>query len=99
MQDSQFFCTRCGKLGIPIQRKNGRKREAGHLKKLWCLNCKDEVNHVEVKMGTHYSKEDFDLEFTYGNFDEKGNRIYPYGIFKTKVHNGEITLKGDDTNE
>ena len=33
---SKFFCTKCGKEGIPVQRKCGQDREGGHLKKLSC---------------------------------------------------------------
>ena len=29
-----FYCTSCGKKGIPIVRKAGAGRESGHLKKL-----------------------------------------------------------------
>lgn len=84
--NSKFLCTKCGNEGIPIIRRNGRAREAGHLKKLWCLKCKQETNHVECKMGTHYDVNDFWLEFEYGNFDENGNRLNKYGEFKHKLH-------------
>lgn len=82
MSDSQFFCTKCGNEGIPILRRTGKARKAGHLKKLWCLNCKQEVNHVEVKEFTYYDKSCFDLEFKYGNFDENGNRKMKFEDFK-----------------
>ena len=87
---SRFFCTRCGREGIPIPRKNNRAREAGHLKKLWCIYCKDEVNHVEVKNFTHYDLKDFEIEFNYGNFDKDGNRKMPYGKFKQSLHNSGV---------
>lgn len=80
---SDFYCTRCGRQGIPIARRLGAEREAGHLKKLFCLNCKAEVNFCEIKHGaTRYTYQDFLLEYENGNFDEKGNRKKSYGQFK-----------------
>ena len=32
---SRFFCTKCGREGIPVHRKKGQQREGGHLKKLY----------------------------------------------------------------
>ena len=60
---SEFYCTKCGKRGFDIPRKRGQEREAGHLKRLWCLNCKEEHNHVECKPWTKYDYSDFLLEF------------------------------------
>ena len=90
--DSTFYCIKCGTKGIPIVRKRGKAREAGHLKKLYCLKCGKEINHVECKEFTHYTKHDFDLERKYGNFDENQNRIMPYGLFRNKIHNEGVDL-------
>lgn len=54
---SQFKCTQCGNIGIPISRKQSRQREQGHLKKLYCIYCKEETNHVEIR-GCDYKKID-----------------------------------------
>ena len=62
---SSFYCTCCGNKGIPIARWRGAERNAGHLKKIYCLKCKKEVNHVECKMFSKYDYEDFLLEFNY----------------------------------
>lgn len=92
--DNEFYCCKCGVRGIPILRKSGQAREAGHLKKLWCLNCKEEVNFCEINpFSTVYTYKDFLLEFKYHNFDERQNRIKPYGIFKN-----ELVKQGVDIN-
>lgn len=83
--NSVFYCTKCGQKGMPVLRRKGAEREAGHLKKLYCLNCKQEVNHVETKEWTKYDHDCFLLEFEYGNFDEEGNRKIQYGFFKDKL--------------
>ena len=44
-----FKCTVCGKEGIPISRKQSNQRESGHLKKIYCIHCKKETNHVEIR--------------------------------------------------
>ena len=65
---SRFFCTACGNEGLSIMRSNGQQREAGHLKKLYCIYCKKEVNHAEIKENGNYTIEDFKREFNSGVF-------------------------------
>lgn len=59
---SEFYCVKCGQKGFPLRRKNGSQRQAGHLKKLYCLHCKQETNHYEVR--------EFDLMFNYEQFKQ-----------------------------
>lgn len=82
---SKFYCTGCGKEGMPIHRKTGQARENGHLKRIYCLNCGCEQNMAEVKPFGKYQLADFVLEFTYGNFDEEGNRKLPYKQFERNL--------------
>ena len=81
-----FYCTQCGEKGIPILRQLGKERNAGHLKKLYCLRCGKETNFCEIKPNcTKYTYQDFLLEKECHNFDTEGNRILPFGIFKDKL--------------
>ena len=87
---SEMYCTKCGRRGIDIPRRNGFYREAGHLKELFCIYCQKPVNHVEVRpFFSDYNLEDFELEMKYHNFDENGERIKPYRIFR-----GELKKEG-----
>ena len=70
VSESRFFCTKCGAEGMPIMRPKSRQREAGHLKKLYCLFCKEETNHAEVRSIGGYTYEDFLEEFEAGRFVE-----------------------------
>ena len=88
--ENEFYCTQCGNKGIPIQRKRGQEREAGHLKKIYCLKCGIQTNHVEVKPYTKYTFDDFKTEFEYANFDENGQRKITYGQLKELINNGKI---------
>lgn len=63
---SDFFCVKCGTKGMPIPRKMSKQRERGHLKKLYCLNCKQEVNHYEIR--------EFDYDYTYEDLMEDINK-------------------------
>lgn len=65
---NDFYCTKCGKKGIPIARTLRHLKNSGHLKKLFCLYCQDETNHVEVRATGGYSYEDFLMEFELGRF-------------------------------
>lgn len=71
---SEFYCTICGHQGIPIARNKGRQREAGHLKKLFCLRCGQETNHAEIRPFGSYTLDNFKEEFELGRFVD-GNRI------------------------
>lgn len=87
---SKMYCTCCGNRGIDIARRFGKYREPGHLKKLYCIYCKEEKNHVEIRpFYSDYNYEDFQLEMKYHNFDENGERKKPYRIFR-----GELKQKG-----
>ena len=84
---SDFYCICCGSKGIPIPRKNGKQREPGHLKRLFCLKCGREVNHAEVKQFGGYTIREFQAEFEKGNFENE-ERLMPYrefiGLLKQK---------------
>ena len=81
---SDFYCTKCGHKGIPIIRNNGKAKEPGHLKKLYCLYCNSEQNMVEIKQKGSYTLEDFLIEFENGNFKD-GERILPYKQFISEI--------------
>ncbi len=48
-EEHSFFCLKCGNKGIPVQRKRGFQHADNHRKKLYCIHCKEEVNHIECK--------------------------------------------------
>lgn len=81
---SDFYCTKCGRKGISIPRKNNKRREAGHLKNLYCPFCKDIHNAAEVRPYGQYNLEDFKIEFNNHNFDENGKRKLPFRQFITE---------------
>ena len=87
MNMSDFYCTQCGTKAIPIWRKASQSREAGHLKKLWCLKCQKETNHAEVRPFGKYNYEDFLIEYNYGNFKEDGTRGKKYTEFEHELRN------------
>lgn len=72
---SEFYCCRCGAKGMPVIRKQSKQREKGHLKKLWCIHCKDEVNHVEIRPFDDYNYEDFKEDFEEGIFEEAAYNV------------------------
>ena len=93
--DHDFYCCKCGNKGLPIIRQKKKQREAGHLKKLWCIKCKEEINHVECRPFSKYQYSDFMLEYKYGNFDEYQNRILPYNQFKNKLTKERIDINAE----
>ena len=74
-EESDFYCTKCGNFTYSIRRLQGQEREPGHLKRLWCPFCNEEHNCVEIRSSAYgYTTDDFNMEFSIGNFDEEGNR-------------------------
>ena len=68
-ENHQFYCTKCGNRGLNVWRNQASQRGRGHLKKLYCFHCKEEVNHYEC-----YSQQDvdkFNRKFKNGDFEEK----------------------------
>lgn len=49
MIEHEFYCVKCGNKGIPLMRQKGYQHERYHRKKLFCLTCQQEVNHIECK--------------------------------------------------
>ena len=45
---SKLICPECGK-AMFVPRKNGRKREIGHIKDVWCPFCKKIQKMTEVR--------------------------------------------------
>ena len=90
---SRFFCTKCGKEGMPIQRRKGAEREAGHLKKLYCIYCKEEVNHAEIREIGGYDINDFQQEYNLGRFVD-GNRIAVKDLLECTCVECEYNING-----
>ena len=47
--EHSFYCLQCGRKGIPLARKEGRQHKSFHRKKMYCVFCKEELNHIECK--------------------------------------------------
>ena len=69
--EHSFFCIKCGNKGIPLSRKQGHQHERFHKKKLWCVHCREEVNHIECK--TFDEVETFKENFKKGVYKNKLN--------------------------
>ena len=63
-----FYCIKCGNKGISIMRPVSHLHGSMHLKKLYCLTCKGEVNHVECK--NEFEAVEFKNNFIAGIYNE-----------------------------
>ena len=77
MEYNLFYCVSCGSLNYRLPRRKGKQREAGHLKRLYCPHCQEDINHAEVTISGPYTSEEFCFELFEGNFDKNGMRINP----------------------
>lgn len=90
---SDFYCTKCGLKNFPIIRAVGKERESGHLKKLFCLYCQEDVNMVEIKQRGKYTLNDFWIEYNYGNFNLDGTRKMPWKQFVIQTREKGVDIK------
>ena len=74
--EHQFYCIKCGKRGIPLARKCGAQRGKYHRKKLFCLNCQQEVNHVECRNQEEIDQ--FKIWFEEGMFKDEAEESISY---------------------
>ena len=63
---NDFYCINCGNKGLPVQRNRGHQHKSFHREKLYCIYCKTEVNHIEVK--NNFEAEKFKEEFERGAY-------------------------------
>ena len=66
MEYHDFFCLKCGNKGIPIGRRQGFQHGKYHRKKLYCIHCREEVNHMECR--TQAEIDEFKAAFERGEF-------------------------------
>ena len=75
--EHSFYCIRCGNKGIPLMRKQGFQHERLHRKKLYCMFCKEEVNHVECK--SLEDVEEFKKNFENGVYLDEAEESVSHG--------------------
>ena len=66
-----FYCINCGKKGIMLPRKVSMKHSRMHRKKLYCIYCKTEVNHIECR--TEEEIEKFKRNFEKGAYKDEAD--------------------------
>lgn len=70
----RFFCPRCGTENVPLARKLSKRKEKGHLKKLYCYHCNILINQVECV--DDFEVKEFKEKFNNGEYEEIGGDIY-----------------------
>lgn len=64
-----FYCINCGAKHFPISRRANRLHEKFHRKRLYCFNCKQEINMVEVR--NQEETNEFIEKFEAGEFKDE----------------------------
>lgn len=57
-------------------RRQGFKHEGMHRKKLYCIHCKQEINHIECR--TYEEVEEFRLNFENGVYKDEAEESVRY---------------------
>ena len=77
-----FYCINCGNKGIELMRKQGSQHGKIHRKKLYCIHCKTEVNHIECK--TFEEVEEFKINFENGVYEDEAKESL-YFVGNTRI--------------
>lgn len=73
IQQSDFYCPKCGRRAFTLIRPRSLTREAFHKKKLYCPWCKDVYNCIECRNdGEAYQ---FRMDFEDGLYEDEA---YPF---------------------
>ena len=57
---SEFHCPEC-EFVMPLPRNCGRQREKGHIKNIWCPQCKKEMRFKEIRYIESYKTMDGEM--------------------------------------
>ena len=71
--EHSFYCSQCGNKGFPLMRKDCLKHEKFHKKKLYCIFCKEEVNHIECK--NMFEEQEFKEDFANGVYKNEQKEV------------------------
>lgn len=71
-----LYCLNCGEKGLPIWRSKGKRRGRGHRKVLYCPNCRETVNHLELE--TMEQVEQFKKDFAEGKYRAEAEESIRY---------------------
>ena len=74
--EHDFYCIKCGNKGIPLSRDRGHQHKRFHRKKLFCLTCQQEVNHIECKNLEDVEK--FKEDFKNGVYTDEAEESISY---------------------
>lgn len=72
----EFYCMKCGNRGIPLSRNRGHQHGRFHRKKIFCLYCQQEVNHIECK--NPEDVKEFQENFEKGVYEDEANESVSY---------------------
>ena len=76
MENHDFYCLKCGKKGLNVYRRQGFQHGKYHRKKLYCIHCKEEVNHMECR--TQEEIDEFKTAFERGEFIDEAEESISY---------------------
>ena len=74
--EHSFYCIKCGNKGVPLMRKQGHKHKRSHRKKLYCIHCKEEVNHIECQTDDEVYQ--FKIDFENGVYTNEAEESIHY---------------------
>lgn len=78
-----FYCLNCGRRNLPLARSRSLQHKGGHRKNLYCIYCKKEVNHIEIR--TQQEKDEFLENFNKGLYKEEAEESIRFNEQKGRM--------------
>ena len=93
-ENHDFYCMNCGRKGIPLSRRVSLQHGKFHRKKLYCIYCKEEVNHIECK--TPEEVEEFKENFKNGVYKDEAQDSLSY-VRTRRIGQDDLRQEGNGT--
>ena len=93
-ENHDFYCMNCGRKGIPLSRRVSLQHGKFHRKKLYCIYCKEEVNHIECR--TPEEVEEFKENFENGVYKDEAQDSLSY-VRSCGIRQDDLRQEGNGT--
>ena len=93
-ENHDFYCMNCGRKGIPLSRRVSLQHGKFHRKKLYCIYCKEEVNHIECR--TPEEVEEFKENFENGVYKDEAQDSLSY-VRSSGIRKDDLRQEGNGT--
>ena len=91
---NDFYCMNCGHKNMSLSRRNSHQHGRFHRKKMYCVFCKQEVNHIECK--SYEDVLEFKENFENGVYKDEAQDSLSY-VRTSRIRQDDLRQEGNGT--